>query len=492
VLLLVQGFRMLFNSYEFIFLFMPATVLGFALFSRLSHLTALLWLTAASFLFYVSWNPQSSWVLIVSIASNFFFGVAIRRSKGSTARLYLVCGVAADLFLLAIFKYAGFAVDTANWVTGSHLARPMVELPIGISFYTFTQIAYLADTYRRQVSDHNPLRYALFVTYFPHLIAGPIIHHRPVMQQLADPKIARLGAENWIIGLSFFSIGMAKKMLLADPLGTIASPLFAAAPTSPLSIVAGWVAAGAYTFQLYFDFSGYSDMAVGLSLLFGVHIPINFLSPYKARSIIEFWRTWHISLSTFLKDYLYIPLGGNRRGTRRRYLNLFVTMVLGGLWHGAGWNYVAWGALHGLYLLVNHWWREIVGVALWRPLARLLTFLAVMVGWVFFRSGDCATALGILKSMVSLSELREWAWAADTNLRTTNAWFAAGMVSLAAAIAFLAPNSLTITTALKDGMDQLSDNHRKLVFGWLAAYGLLLGISVVFIGRASPFLYFQF
>jgi hypothetical protein len=173
-------------------------------------------------------------------------------------------------------------------------------------------------------------------------------------------------------------------------------------------------------------------------------------------------------------------------------LNLFVTMVLGGLWHGAGWNYVAWGALHGLYLLANHWWREIVGIALWRPLARLLTFLAVMVGWVFFRSGDCATALGILKSMVSLSELREWAWAADTNLRTTNAWFAAGMVSLAAAIAFLAPNSLTITTALKDGMDQLSDNGRKLVFGWLAAYGLLLGISVVFIGRASPFLYFQF
>jgi alginate O-acetyltransferase complex protein AlgI len=215
------------------------------------------------------------------------------------------------------------------------------------------------DTYRRQVSDHDPLRYALFVTYFPHLIAGPIIHHRPVMRQLADPTIARLSAENWLIGLTFFSIGLAKKLLLADPLGGIASPLFATAPASGLSMVASWVAAGTYTFQLYFDFSGYSDMAVGLSLLFGVHIPINFLSPYKAGNIIEFWRTWHISLSTFLKDYLYIALGGNRRGTPRRYLNLFATMVLGGLWHGAGWNYVAWGALHGLYLLVNHWWREL-------------------------------------------------------------------------------------------------------------------------------------
>ena len=275
----------------------------------------------------------------------------------------LVFGIAGNLVWLGIFKYAGFAVQAANDIAGTHFAVPEITLPLGISFFTFTQIAYLVDVYLRQTSDHDPVRYTLFVSYFPHLIAGPILHHKPMMGQFADPAVARLQIDNWIVGLTYFSIGLAKKLLLADPLGAIASPLFQTAQYGgDLSAGAAWIAASTYTFQLYFDFSGYSDMAVGLSLLFGVRIPVNFLSPYKATSIIEFWRCWHISLSTFLRDYLYIPLGGNRKGPVRRYLNLFLTMLLGGLWHGANWNFLIWGGLHGVYLLINHAWRRLPAI----------------------------------------------------------------------------------------------------------------------------------
>jgi len=481
---------MLFNSYEFIFFFMPITVLGFAVLSRNFHTVALAWLTAASLFFYVCWEPRTSWVLVVSVAFNFCVGWTINESKVSTARSVLIFGIAANLLLLAIFKYAAFAVDIVNLVVGPRYSRPAIELPLGISFFTFTQIAYLVDAYRREIRDHNPLRYALFVTYFPHLVAGPIIHHKPVMAQLADPAVARLRTINWFIGLTFFSIGLAKKLLLADPLGGIASPLFDAAQTSSASTVACWVATLAYTFQLYFDFSGYSDMAVGLSLLFGVNIPINFLSPYKSTSIIEFWRCWHISLSTFLRDYLYISLGGNRHGTFRRYLNLFLTMLLGGLWHGAGWNYIAWGALHGLYLLINHAWRNVVGIPVARSLGGILTFVAVMIGWVFFRASDFPTALGMLKSMYSLPG--HWSWAKDPNLTAISPWFVAALISIAAAIAFLAPNSAAITTMLKGGLENSEQDGQRLAFGGVAAYGLLLGIGIVFLGRVSPFLYFQF
>jgi alginate O-acetyltransferase complex protein AlgI len=481
---------MLFNSYEFIFFFMPITVLGFAFLSGRYHTAALAWLAAASLFFYVCWDPRTSWVLVVSVALNFCIGWKINESKGSTARLFLIVGIAANLSLLGIFKYAAFAVDVVNLIVVSKYSRPVIELPLGISFFTFTQIAYLVDAYRREVKDHSPLRYTLFVTYFPHLVAGPIIHHRPVMAQLADPAIAQLRTMNWIIGLTFFSIGLAKKLLLADPLGEIASPLFEKAQASDLSMVASWVATVAYTFQLYFDFSGYSDMAVGLSLLFGVNIPINFLSPYKAGNIIEFWRSWHISLSTFLRDYLYISLGGNRHGAFRRYVNLFLTMVLGGLWHGAGWNYIAWGALHGLYLLVNHAWRNLVGLPLGRPLGGMLTFAAVMVGWVFFRSADFSTALRMLKSMVSPSHLLEWTWTGDSNLTGVTPLFAVSAIAIAAAFAFFAPNSLAIATSLKRRLEQQSG--QELTIGWVAAYGLLLGIGIIFLGRVSPFLYFQF
>jgi alginate O-acetyltransferase complex protein AlgI len=487
----MQG-RMLFNSYEFIFVFMPATVAGFALLSATRHRAALLWLSAASVFFYAWWDWHSLWLLVASMAFNFVCSLSIGRSGGSARKRWLSLGIAGNLLALGVFKYAGFAADILNEVAGTHLDRPGIVLPLGISFFTFTQIAYLVDVYRRLTVDRDPARFALFVAWFPHLIAGPILHHRPTMAQFGDPEVARLRSINWLAGLVFFSIGLAKKLLLADPLGAIASPLFEAARTAELSSAAGWIATLSYTFQLYFDFSGYSDMAVGLSLLFGVKIPVNFLSPYKAASIIEFWRCWHISLSSFLRDYLYIPLGGNRKGPLRRYLNLFLTMLLGGLWHGASWNFVIWGGLHGLYLLLNHVWRTFVGVSLGRYLGGALTFLAVAIGWVFFRAADLATAGKMLSAMGSVPQLAGWSWAADPHLASLSFWRAAATIGVAAAIAFLLPNSVEITDRLTQVVQKPDGAGLRLAYASAALFGLAFGIGVVNLGKASAFLYFQF
>jgi alginate O-acetyltransferase complex protein AlgI len=483
---------MLFNSYEFIFLFMPVAVAGFAVIQPRNHRAALVWLTIVSLFFYAYWNWHAIWILVGSVVFNFVCGLAIGRSRGSASKRSLMLGVAGNLLALGIFKYAGFAVEVVNDIAGTHFIRPEIALPLGISFFTFTQIAYLVDVYRRLTADHDPVRYALFVAYFPHLIAGPILHHKPTMEQFAQPDLARLREINWIIGLMFFSIGLAKKLLLADPLGAIASPFFEAARTASISAGAGWIATLAYSFQLYFDFSGYSDMAVGLSLLFGVRIPVNFMSPYKATSVIEFWRCWHISLSNFLRDYLYIPLGGNRKGAARRYLNLFLTMLLGGLWHGASWNFLIWGGLHGVYLLINHAWRRFAGFSLGRYAGAALTFLAVVIGWVFFRSADLPTAQRILTAMASVWHPGNWSRAANHDLATLNLRFTSLLLPTAAAIAFLLPNSVQITEAVERLTRDREIGSARLAFVSMAACGLLFGISVVFLGHASAFLYFQF
>ena len=483
---------MLFNSHEFIFLFMPLAVAGFALLSFGHHKAALLWLTAVSLFFYGYWDWHSIWILVSSIVFNFACSRAIERSTGSVSKRWLTFGVAGNLLALGIFKYAGFAVEIVNDIAGTHFDRPGIALPLGISFFTFTQIAYLVDVYWRLTADRDPARYALFVAWFPHLVAGPILHHQPTMAQFADPGVARLRSINWIVGLAFFSIGLAKKLLLADPLGAIAAPLFDAARTQDISSAAGWIAALAYTFQLYFDFSGYSDMAVGLSLLFGVRIPVNFLSPYKAANMIEFWRCWHISLSSFLRDYLYIPLGGNRKGPFRRYLNLFLTMLLGGLWHGASWNFVVWGGLHGLYLLINHAWRRFAGISSGPLLGGALTFLAVVIGWVFFRAADLATAQRILTAMASVWQFAGWSWAADPHLATLDIWRVAALIPVAAAIAFLLPNSVQITDGILRAVQQPPAAASRLAYVSMAVFGLMFGIGIVNLGKASAFLYFQF
>ena len=410
---------MLFNSPEFIFGFVPLTLIGFFLMARRSHALALAWLTLASLVFYGWWNPTWLPLMLASIAFNFAAGREIAaRARGDNGgwlpslpgRSLLIAAVTIDLALLVVFKYAAFLVDSAAALSGASLAWKGFELPLGISFFTFTQIAFLVDVHQRKASDFDPVRYGLFVTYFPHLIAGPILHHREMMPQFERADIFRFSAARLSDGMVMFILGLFKKAVLADALGGYASPTFAAAGTQALSLFESWGAALSYALQIYFDFSGYSDMAIGLALMIGIQLPMNFHSPYKARNIADFWRRWHMTLSRFLRDYLYIPLGGNRDGLAHQQLNLMITMLLGGLWHGAGWTFVIWGGLHGLYLMVFHAWRRLRDACgleggstrlamLCAPFAWLATFLLVVVAWVFFRAADLPAALSVLRGM---------------------------------------------------------------------------------------------
>src|SRR5688572_7644277 len=346
---------MLFNSPEFIFGFFPITVAIFFWLARYSHVWAAGWLAVASLIFYGWWNPAYVLLLLASIAFNYCGGVYIARlvrdGKRTQAKPLLVVAIGADLALLCYYKYANFFLQVSSDLAGTNLSLGTIILPLGISFFTFTQIAFLVDAYRGYAKEYNFVHYCLFVTYFPHLIAGPVLHHKEMMPQFQQAGTYRINSEDVAVGMTFFVIGLFKKAVLADGIAPYASPLFAD-PGQP-DFFSAWGGALAYTFQLYFDFSGYSDMAIGLSRVLGVKLPLNFNSPYKAVNIIDFWRRWHITLSRFLRDYLYISLGGNRKGPTRRYVNLFVTMLLGGLWHGASWSMVVWGALHGLYLVLN-------------------------------------------------------------------------------------------------------------------------------------------
>ena len=404
---------MLFNSFLFIFAFLPTTLLVFLATARLSHVLAAGWLTVASLFFYAWWDPAYVVLLLASIPFNYALGLGIARAaeqgRRPRARQLLVVALVVNLLVLGYFKYADFLVGSVNTVAGTAWTIDRVVLPLGISFFTFTQISFLVDSFRGQVSHYHFVHYVLFVTYFPHLIAGPILHHKEMIPQFRRLSTDRPDADDAVVGLTIFVIGLFKKVLIADTVGLYSTPAFtAAANGEPLSVAAAWSGVLAYTFQLYFDFSGYSDMAIGLSRLFGIHLPLNFNSPYQATSIIEFWRRWHMTLSRFLRDYLYVPLGGSRCHPARRYANLLVTMLLGGLWHGAGWTFVVWGGLHGLYLIVNHGWRAVrrawVGGpprSTWwgRHVSRLVTFLAVVVAWVFFRAASFDAALGMLKGM---------------------------------------------------------------------------------------------
>jgi D-alanyl-lipoteichoic acid acyltransferase DltB (MBOAT superfamily) len=407
--------QMLFNSYPFLFVFLPIVFLVSAALSRCKAWWAAAWLALSSLAFYSVWNYRYLPLLLLSIVFNYLVGRYIAKAISAPrtrarARSALALGVTIDLVLLCYFKYLGFFLSMVSPPQGGEFSFNNTVLPLGISFFTFTQIAFLVDIYREETSESGFVNYLLFVSYFPHLIAGPILHHRHMVPQFTKPGAFRLDWEKVGEGLTVLAVGLFKKVVIADNWAIHADAVFGAASQgqAPLFLDA-WVGALAYTLQLYFDFSGYCDMAIGLSLLFNVRLPLNFDSPYKSRSIIEFWQRWHITLSSFLRDYLYIPLGGNRRGTTRRYVNLMVTMVLGGLWHGAGWTFLAWGALHGAYLIVNHAWRSLRGRRTtparqaWAMPSCALTFLCVVAGWVLFRADTLSQAQTILKGMAGLN-----------------------------------------------------------------------------------------
>jgi alginate O-acetyltransferase complex protein AlgI len=407
---------MLFTTGVFLFLFLPATLLVFFVTARVfGRSAAAAWLALASLFFYGYWLPAYTILLLASVVANYGFGTLILRHQGGRRRAWLIVAVATNLAVLAYFKYANFLLSTANVLVGTRFPLLAIILPLGISFFTFTQIAYLADVYAGKVQQRNPIHYLLFVTYFPHLIAGPVLHHSEMMPQFALAENYRPKLENLVVGLAFLVIGLAKKILIADSVAPVANDAFDNHLSLGIGIGHAWIGVLAYAFQIYFDFSGYSDMAVGLSLLVGVQLPYNFNSPYKARSIIDFWHRWHMTLSRFLRDYLYFALGGNRKGRVRRHVNLLVTMLLGGLWHGAAWTFVIWGGLHGMFLVVNHGWRFLykrhrfissalarpLAARLWDGLALALTLICVLVAWVFFRAKTFAAASTMLTSLYS-------------------------------------------------------------------------------------------
>ena len=395
---------MLFNSYEFIFIFLPITLVCFFILIRLHLLTAAkVWLLMTSLFFYgyrkITYLP----LLLISVVVNYYFGKYINKStlKSKQAKILLWTGVGFNLGILGYYKYANFFLNSVNQLFNTGWTLPTIFLPLAISFYSFTQIAYLVDAYQGQTKDreYDLLSYSLFVTFFPQLIAGPILRHDELIPQLKQIRNFIFCHKNMAIGTVLFILGLSKKVLIADTLSPGVAPVFDNA--SEVSFIEAWIGVLSYTFQLYFDFSGYSDMAIGLGLMFNINLPINFNSPYKAISISDFWRRWHITLSQFLRDYLYIPLGGSRRGEVLRYANLLITMLLGGLWHGAGWTYIVWGGLHGIFLGINHWWRKF-GIVLPKFIGWSITFLAIVVSWVFFRASSFGKAIAILKAMIGV------------------------------------------------------------------------------------------
>jgi alginate O-acetyltransferase complex protein AlgI len=475
---------MLFNSNVFIFAFFPIVFFGFFGIGKLSHTFAILWLAAASLFFYGWWNIHFVGLLLGSIAFNYTasYLVSYFAARGRSTSILVGLAIAANLTLLGFYKYANFFVDNVNHLAGTALALGHIVLPLGISFFTFTQIAFLVDTHQGKVKERNFIYYTLFVTYFPHLIAGPILHHKEMMPQFGKRGVNHMNWDNIAVGLTIFVLALAKKVLIADSLAEFSTPLFELVKTGgqPMLFEA-WVGVLAYTLQLYFDFSAYSDMAIGLSLMFNVRLPMNFNSPYKSTSIIDFWRRWHMTLSHFLRDYLYIPLGGSRNGPTHRYLNLMITMLLGGLWHGAGWTFVIWGGLHGFYLMVNHAWRAIKGKMGWRDgdrLAKLgagaLTFFAVVVAWVFFRADSFTSAETLLSAMAGMNgTMEKWAPVRD-GLK---------LILPCLLCVFLLPN-------LRGNLFSFPHWQPTRIYAW--GIGLLFLISVNQLTRVSEFLYFQF
>jgi alginate O-acetyltransferase complex protein AlgI len=327
---------------------------------------------------------------------------ASKKRKQISRKSILTIAVIANLGLLGYFKYTDFFIENINYAFNAEVPLFDLALPLAISFFTFQQIAYLVDSYRRETKEYDFLNYAIFVTFFPQLIAGPIVHHKEMMPQFANIKTKVINYRNIALGLFIFSIGLFKKVVIADSFSVWANAGFDTATT--LNLFEAWATSLSYTFQLYFDFSGYTDMAIGLALLFNIKLPVNFNSPYKATDIQDFWRRWHITLSRFLRDYIYIPLGGNRIGNFRTYNNLMATFILGGIWHGAAWTFVFWGVLHGLALVIHKLWSQL-GIKLWTWLAWFLTFNFINIAWVFFRAREWDDAIKVLNGMVGISGL---------------------------------------------------------------------------------------
>ncbi len=515
---------MLFSSYTFIFLFLPITLVVFyAIAKHHSFKAALSFLVFSSLVFYSYWNPAYLLLLLVSIGFNFLLGNRLREYREKSA---LIFSVSVNLGLIAYYKYFDFFVSSFNTISGNDHTLHQVILPLAISFFTFQQITYLVDAYKGLTEKYSFLDYCQFVTFFPQLIAGPIVHHHEMMPQFKKEKILANINLNLTFGITLFSLGLFKKVILADSVALFATPVFDTTQLGQsVTFFEAWIGASAYTLQLYFDFSGYSDMAIGLARMFGITVPINFNSPYKAKSIIDFWRRWHITLSRFLRNYVYIQLGGNRLGSRRRYANVFITMLLGGLWHGAGWTFVFWGALHGVYLMLNHLWRMLFKIEKYTELpkyfrfiyclaAHTLTLLSVIIAWVVFRAESFTSAKSMLSSMFGLNGIavpdslqpifEKIPGAIDLFNITFGHTFNNEFFSVPSAviwifslaiICLLAPNSQNIMNNCNPVLETVQGpswlSWRPSV-SWAIVTSCISTFAILHLSQVSEFLYFQF
>ncbi len=476
---------MLFNSYEFIFFFLPITF-GIYFWLNKKRLTSAskAWMVFASLFFYSWWNVIYLPLILGSILFNFTIGSSIthinsthRSKKKFSSKSVLTFGIISNIILLGYFKYMDFFITNANVIAGTHLDLIHIVLPLGISFFTFTQIAYLVDAYRDEVKEMDYLNYTLFVTFFPHLLAGPILHHKEMMPQFDDVRNKVLHTKNISAGMYLFAIGLFKKVVIADTFAVWASCGYG--DTASLSLMSAWATSLAYTFQLYFDFSGYTDMALAVALLFNIKLPINFNSPYKALNIQDFWRRWHMTLSRFLRDYIYIPLGGNRHGEFRTYSNLFTVFLVGGLWHGASWMFVIWGALHGIAIVAHRLWQQ-MGFKMNALLAWFITFNFINITWIFFRAKEWDDAVNVLSGMFGLNGIEKFSDLLEFGTLSTIDLFIMMIVFLIGISTFFTRNSNQMVSSLRL-------TNRSMLFGVF-----LMCIGILQLNKISTFLYFNF
>lgn len=478
---------MLFNSPLFIFIFLPLVALIYFFLNKIRYtVLAKGWLVLASLFFYGYWNTDYLFLIIISMLFNYAFGKLLHKVNDENKKskfirkTILIKGIILNLATLSYYKYTDFIIENINYIFDSEIPVMDLLLPLAISFFTFQQVAYLVDCYKSDTQEYSFLNYCLFVTFFPQLIAGPIVHHKEMMPQFSDRKNIYANHNNLAKGILIFAIGLFKKVVIADSFAQWANAGFDS--KIALQFWDAWGTSLSYTFQLYYDFSGYTDMAIGAALMFNILLPINFNSPYKALTIQDFWHRWHMTLSRWLRDYLYIPLGGNRSGAVRTYINVMVTFILGGLWHGAAWTFVIWGGLHGLAISVHRLWQK-NGFVLVPLVSWLLTFNFINMTWVFFRAHDIPSALSIISGMLGLNGLSASSQLMALNSDRVTSELILPYLVIFGLIAFLGKNSIEIS------LDKL-----KYTFIDSLIVSLSLFLSIVF-GIAtvkSEFLYFNF
>lgn len=464
---------MLFNSYEFIFLFLPTVALAYYLIGKYKASLANPWLLVCSFFFYAYWNYHCLLLLLGSILFNWEIGNHILNSVNLKRKnLFFGFGIVCDVALLCYYKYVDFFIDNLNFLAGTSFNAWHIILPLGISFFTITQMVYLVDVREGGVKDNNFVRYALFVSFFPHLLSGPILHHRPMMRQFADAKTKLFKSDTFIRGLMLFFIGLFKKTIIADNFIHVVDMGFS--HNGALSFFDSWMIVWCYAFQLYFDFSGYSDMAVGVAQMLNIKIPINFNSPFRAKNVIDFWNRWHISLTNVITDYLYVSVVQWFKAPTFfiKLISTFITMTLIGFWHGAGWTYITYGAMHGIALMANQI-TKYKKIEIPHILARVCTIVFVLCGFVMFRAPNVEYALKIYEGMLGLH-----GWGLTMTVQYAKPFFMLCFACLV--IIFKLPNSNEIVKSMQW-------NWR-----WGIAAGVMSALAVMGVSKVTTFLYFQY